>query len=76
MTRFGDAPVVHKPVVHKDALLQGKRKPSMSRSGQSAALIRRRGKQGRERPQSRVRRPRARMNPSLRLRQVLSRGAA
>ena len=31
MTRFGDAPVVHKPVVHKDALLQGKRKPGVCR---------------------------------------------
>ena len=31
MTRFGDAPVVHKPVVHKDAPLQGKRKPGVCR---------------------------------------------
>jgi hypothetical protein len=31
MTRFGAAPVVHKPVVHKDALLQGKRKPGVRR---------------------------------------------
>ena len=30
-TRFGDAPVVHKPVVHKDAPLQGKRMPSVCR---------------------------------------------
>src|ERR1700722_7877508 len=32
MTRFGDAPVVHKPVVHKDAPLQGKRKPGVCRN--------------------------------------------
>jgi hypothetical protein len=31
MTRFGDAPVDPKPVVHKDAPLQDKRKPGVCR---------------------------------------------